>query len=599
MQNNTYKKSQRGRNIPAIKVYKHYWNGMKPFRWAFYFDVLLIVSVSIVSVNIPIFYKKFFDVLTKTADKMSASDQLVGILLVIFALNGLSWLLYRLGGFVHVYFQTRTLGKLRQNSFNYLIDHSYSFFTNNFTGSLVQRINRFARSFDRLSDRVIWNVIPIAVHIVGISIVLYYINPIITLVLVFWVLVFMGFNFFFSRWKLKYNIRSAEADSRTTAVLSDNVTNHNTIQLFTGADIEREGFKEVTDEQTKISSLTWNISGVVDAVQGGLIVIVEFLLFYFAIKYWKEGIISVGSFVLIQVYFVDLIGKLWDFGRIIRDFYEGFADAKEMVDILETPHEIRDLPAAVEFKVNKGEIEFQNVSFNYNETRNILREMNLKIKSGEKVAIIGPSGAGKSTFVRLLMRLYELTSGKILIDGADIKRVTQVSLRKNIAFVPQDPILFHRTLKENIRYGKPDATDEEVYKAAKLAHCDQFVEGLPDKYDTFVGERGIKLSGGERQRVAIARAILKNAPILILDEATSSLDSHSESLIQDALDHLMKGKTTIVIAHRLSTIRRMDRIIVLDNGKVSEEGTHDELVSRNEGTYKKLWELQAGGFIAS
>lgn len=596
---NLYKNRERGRNIPASKVYKHYWNGIKPYRLAFFFDILLIVLTSVVSVNIPIFYKRFFDLITNSQDKSATADTLVGILLIIFALNGIVWLLYRAGSFVHAYFQTRVLGRLRQNSFNYLIDHSYSFFTNNFTGSLVQRINRFARSFDRISDRVIWNVLPIAVHIVGVSVVIYFINPVITLILVFWMIVFMGFNFFFSRWKLKYNIRSAEADSRTTAVLSDNVTNHNTIQLFTGADIERAGFKEVTDEQTKISSLSWNINGIVDAVQGALIVTVEFFLFYFAIKYWKDGLITVGSFVLIQVYFVDLIGKLWDFSRIIRDFYEGFADAKEMVEILETPHEIRDIPGAKSMQVERGEIVFDDVSFNYNETRNILRRVSLKINPGEKIALIGPSGAGKSTFVRLLMRLYELTAGKVLIDGQDIKTVTQVSLRKNIAFVPQDPILFHRTLKENIRYGNPEASDEEVYNAAKLAHCDQFVDGLPDKYETYVGERGIKLSGGERQRVAIARAILKNAPILILDEATSSLDSHSENLIQDALGHLMKDKTTIVIAHRLSTIRKMDRIVVLENGTVGEQGTHEELVKKTDGTYKKLWELQAGGFIAS
>jgi ABC-type multidrug transport system fused ATPase/permease subunit len=213
------------------------------------------------------------------------------------------------------------------------------------------------------------------------------------------------------------------------------------------------------------------------------------------------------------------------------------------------------------------------------------------------VAIIGPSGAGKTTFVRLIMRLYELTKGRIEIDGQDIQKVTQDSLRENISLVPQDPVLFHRTLMENIRYGKREATEEEVKVAARLAHCDEFIETLPLKYETFVGERGIKLSGGERQRVAIARAILKHAPILILDEATSSLDSHSEKLIQDALDNLMKNCTTIVIAHRLSTIRKMDRIIAMKNGKIIEEGTHDELSNKDSGLYKDLWELQAGGFI--
>ena len=213
------------------------------------------------------------------------------------------------------------------------------------------------------------------------------------------------------------------------------------------------------------------------------------------------------------------------------------------------------------------------------------------------MAIVGPSGAGKTTFVRLIMRLYDVTKGQILIDDQDISRVTQDSLRANISLVPQDPVLFHRTLMENIRYGRRNATDDEVKEAARLAHCDEFIEALPLKYETYVGERGIKLSGGERQRVAIARAILKHAPILILDEATSSLDSHSESLIQDALDNLMKNCTTIVIAHRLSTIRKMDRIIAMDGGKIIEDGTHEELANKKNGLYKDLWELQAGGFI--
>jgi ATP-binding cassette subfamily B protein len=221
----------------------------------------------------------------------------------------------------------------------------------------------------------------------------------------------------------------------------------------------------------------------------------------------------------------------------------------------------------------------------------------LRVRSGEKVALVGPSGAGKSTIVKILFRFYEITRGKILIDGQDISRVTQESLRDQISLVPQEPILFHRTLRENIRYGRPGASDEEVVEAARQAHCHEFISGLDKGYDTYVGERGIKLSGGERQRVAIARAILKNAPILVLDEATSSLDSESEALIQDALRVLMRDKTVIVIAHRLSTIMQMDRIIVLENGTVADMGTHQELLRTEGGLYKKLWQLQAGGFL--
>ena len=244
-----------------------------------------------------------------------------------------------------------------------------------------------------------------------------------------------------------------------------------------------------------------------------------------------------------------------------------------------------------------GEIEFKDLSFSFNDTRKILEHITVTIQPGEKVALIGPSGAGKTTFVRLLLRLYSATSGEILIDGQDISKVSQESLRKNISLVPQDPVLFHRTLADNIAYGKRDASKKEIEKAAKLAHCDEFIKNLPFGLETYVGERGIKLSGGERQRVAIARAMLKNAPILILDEATSSLDSHSEMLIQDALNNLMAGKTTIVIAHRLSTIQKMDRIIVIDNGKIIEQGSHNVLLANEQSLYKKLWSLQAGGFL--
>ncbi|MEK9177967.1 MAG: ATP-binding cassette domain-containing protein, partial [Patescibacteria group bacterium] len=323
----------------------------------------------------------------------------------------------------------------------------------------------------------------------------------------------------------------------------------------------------------------------------------EFFLFYYGIKYWQLGLISIGTFVLIQAYYFSMADRLWNVSRVIRDVYEGYADAKEMVEILKLAHDVKDAPGAKAILVPKGEIDWKDVTFAFNMTRSVLNGITLHIRNGEKVALVGPSGAGKSTFVRLLLRLYDIESGEITIDGQNIAHVTQDSLRHNISLVPQDPVLFHRTLLENIRYGRRDATDLEVIEAAKLAHCDDFIESLPNKYETYVGERGIKLSGGERQRVAIARAILKNAPVLILDEATSSLDSHSEMLIQDALDTLMKSKTTIVIAHRLSTIKKMDRIIVVDNGKIVEEGTHDTLAEKTNGLYAKLWSLQAGGFL--
>ena len=359
---------------------------------------------------------------------------------------------------------------------------------------------------------------------------------------------------------------------------------------------EKKNFKEVVGDQKKITMANWNVGNGLDAIQSALIILIEFFVLYYTIRYWQAGLVTIGTFVLIQLYILGLGSRLWEFSRIIRDVYESYADAKEMVEIMKLPYEIKDTPLAKPLAVAAGEVAFQEVNFAFNQTRLVLKNINLTVKAGEKIALVGPSGAGKTTFIRLLLRFYDVADGKILIDGQNIQKVTLASLRDNISLVPQDPLLFHRTIRENIRYGRPTATDQEVEEAGRLAHCDDFIDNLSQKYETYVGERGIKLSGGERQRVAIARAILKNAPILILDEATSSLDSHSEALIQDSLDILMKDKTVIVIAHRLSTIRKMDRIVVLDNGQICETGRHEELIAK-ESLYRKLWELQAGGFI--
>ncbi len=290
--------------------------------------------------------------------------------------------------------------------------------------------------------------------------------------------------------------------------------------------------------------------------------------------------------------------RLWKVGKNIRTIYEAIADANEMTEILLTPHEIKDAPNAQNLTVKQGKINFTKVNFSYREGVDVLNNFSLTISPGERVALIGPSGGGKSTIVKLLFRFYDIQSGQIVVDGQNIAGITQDSLRANMALVPQEPILFHRTLMENIRYAKINASDEEILEAAKKAHAHDFISAFPESYNTLVGERGIKLSGGERQRVAIARAILKNAPILVLDEATSSLDSESEMLIKDALRSLMKNRTTIVIAHRLSTIMQMDRIVVIDGGNIIEQGKHKELLKVQEGLYQRLWEIQAGGFAS-
>ena len=572
------------------------WRGVKGSWVAMILTVAGIAVANVFEIIIPLYFKRFFDLLASVQDKNIVTAQLINVLLTVLFLNVCAWLFWRAGSFANTSFQAKTMAILRQQAYGSLIYHSYSFFANNFSGALVQRVGRYARSFERLADRITWNLVPLVVRLAGIAIITLSIERRLTILIIGWALLYIVVNYFYSLWKLKYSIKAAEADSYTTAVLADAVANQNNIEIFSRHWSETNNFKQVTEEQRKIVVFNWNTDLVLDAIQAALIIAIEFVILYFTIHFWQVGAVTIGTFVLVQMYVIGLGSRLWDFSRIVRDFYESYADAKEMVEIMKLPYEIKDMPNARALDVPAGEVVFSGVNFSFNDGREVLKDIDLKIKSGEKIALVGPSGSGKTTLVRLLLRFYNVSSGSIAVDGQNIQSVTLESLRNNISLVPQDPILFHRTIMDNIRYGRQKATDEEVINAARLAHCDEFIDILPKKYETHVGERGIKLSGGERQRVAIARAILKNAPILILDEATSSLDSRSEALIQDALDILMKGKTVIVIAHRLSTIRKMDRIIVLERGVIKEDGSHNELIAK-ETLYKKLWALQAGGFI--
>jgi ATP-binding cassette subfamily B protein len=581
-------------NLHRKLVLKYFWQIVRHYKTSFFTVVISTIVASILDVYIPLKYLNLWNVLSSNNFNVVFAARLIIILVLI--LNLARWLIRRISGFSLSYFESRVMAGLREQGFSYMIGHSHSFFVNHFSGSLTYKINKYARAFEKLADRMVTDGLPLIVRGVGTIIAIYTLLPKYSYILGVFCVVFLLTAFIYIRYKLKYDVIASECDTKTTGAFADSISNHSSIQLFTGHEYEKDRVNGTIQEQKKATAFNWYLWEGLGAIQSFYSVAIEFIIFWLAISDWKLGLITLPIIVLLQNYLVRLMDSLWSFGGIVRAYYESFADAFEMAVILNTPYEITDNATQIAQNI-KGEVVFDKVTYVYeNNNSKVLDNLSLTIPAGQKIAIVGSSGAGKTTFVRLLMRLFNLPSGKITIDGIDIKNISQENLREKISFVPQDPVLFHRTLMENIRYGKRDATDEEVLKASSLAHCDEFIDALPNGYETYVGERGVKLSGGERQRVAIARAIIKDAPILILDEATSSLDSHSELLIQDALHKLIQGKTTIIIAHRLSTIRQMDRIIVLEKGKIIEDGVHEELANKKGGLYKKLWDLQAGGF---
>lgn len=506
--------------------------------------------------------------------------------------------LWRLQGLAVWRFETKVRRDMGNDIYNHLQDQSSRFHADRFGGALVSQTNKFIGAYERLMDDIIWTMIPGITTVIVAVVVLAFISWPYALILVVIVTLYIIIMSRRIARQLPYNVRVAETQSAQTAALADAITNMPTIRAFAGEKYESKRFKKVTEIQYGADMALLKEAFKTDVLnqsQTNSFQVIALLVGLIAVTTYG---VSASLLYLVISYTGRIVDRLWEFGRIVRNVNRALGDSVEMTEILNISPEVKDPQEPEKLRIHRGEIKFNDVTFAYpeNETDALFENLNLKIKPGEKVGLVGPSGGGKTTITKLILRFMDIEAGEILIDGQNITAIKQSDLRSKIAYVSQEPVLFHRSLADNIGYGDPDIDQKVVEGVAKMANAHEFIGQLPKGYETMVGERGVKLSGGQRQRVAIARAMLKNAPILVLDEATSALDSESEVLIQDALWKLMEGRTALVIAHRLSTIQKMDRIIVLEDGQIVEQGSHKELL-RKDGTYAKLWAHQSGGFI--
>lgn len=581
------------------KVVSFFFRYSEKYKISLSLVIIFLIIGSSLSLVLPFLNKNLIDTLTlfdQEAVKGTVMNDLIMILVTILIVQIAQELFKRASWYTLHFYQPKAFKDIETESLSKLENLDYNFFTNNFTGALIAKIKRGVKAYERIIDAIIRQVIPFIVILTSSVFILGNFSSTLFLISLFWIVTYIVLSYFVFRWKYKIDKNVAEEDSKVTAALSDSITNIFSTKIFAQKKYEESIFNKVTERKRMILHKNWNLENHIFFVQAILFIFIDFFVIYFSLQAWYRGDITIGTIVLIQTLMFMILMELSRSSQIIKIMFESFADAKELTEILDREEEIKDPEFPEQSKIKKGKIEFKDLTFNYENRDDIFDKFNLEIEEGESIGLVGESGSGKSSLTKLLLRFIDPKNGVILIDGQNIKNITQEDLRRNISFVPQESILFHRTLAENIAYSNPTASQKEIEDAAKKANLHSSIQELPEKYNTYVGERGVKLSGGERQRVTIARAILKKAPIIIFDEATSSLDSKSEKLIQDAMDNLTKGKTTIVIAHRLSTVQKMDRILVMEKGKIIEDGTHTKLMKK-KGKYFELWNHQVDGFI--
>lgn len=572
----------------------HNLKGMMPFLWEFrgraLFALSCLVLAKAANVGVPLYLKKIVDALDQQPEQMLVLP--VALLLVYGALKLSASLFNELRDVIFAKVRYRAMRRLSTQVLTHLHKLSLRFHLERRTGGISRDLERGTRSVSTILNYMAFSILPILVEFGLVAFVLLKDYDAIFALAVFGsVAVYMAFTFAITEWRMDFRHTMNQLDSQANGRAVDSLMNYETVKYFGNEKMEIERFDNTLSEweywavksQTSMSMLNFG--------QGAIIALGVTLVMFLAVDGVVQGTMSLGDLVLVNAFLLQLFIPLGFLGIVYRQIKYSLADMDLVFKLLERQPEIVDKDDAVALNIKEGHIKFENVDFGYQAERQILKQLSFEVGAGEKVAIVGHSGAGKSTISRLLYRFYDIQGGKITIDGQDIASVAQDSLREAISIVPQDTVLFNESIYYNLQYGSPQASREEIIEAARLAHILDFIQGLPDGWDTIVGERGLKLSGGEKQRVAIARAILKKPKILVFDEATSSLDSKTEKAIQETLQEIAQDHTTLVIAHRLSTVVDADRILVMDQGQLVEQGTHDKLVA-SQGMYANMWELQ-------
>ena len=546
-------------------------------------------------------------IVSKILDRINTGDFVKGDLVGSFGALLLSYALVVFGGgvlagrvlnYIVWKLEMNVMADIHRHIFNHLLEQSNNFHANRFGGSLVSQTNKFAGGYIRMYDTLIFQTISLVLSFVFSVVILYPRAPGVALFLVMFSILFIVIAISITKKVREMSTIWAQKQTRQTGYLADAVSNVIAVKSFARLKFENNRFIKATNETRKAMDDTRKVSisrELVFSSSNGILLTSSLAIAVTGVVLYDYNVATV---FLVFSYIGIIAENLWVFSNhSLKNINNALGDAYDMTKILAITPSIQDPLLPLKLSEDKGNVDFKNITFTHADNdRSLFNNLSLSIKPGEKIGLVGHSGSGKTTITSLILRFADLDAGTIEVDGQDISQIKQSDLRSKITYVPQEPLMFHRTIAENIAYGNPKATQEQITAIAKLANAHEFIHTLPLGYDTLVGERGVKLSGGQRQRIAIARAMIKNAPILVLDEATSALDSESEKLIQQALWKLMEGRTAIVIAHRLSTIQKMDRIIVLDRGKILEQGTHDQLL-KNKGKYAELWAHQSGGFI--